>query len=136
LEEMPMKLREWMACLVAVACLMVAFGTTFAREEEKKPEVGKGSKFGHKTFEMKDGGKKEITLSFEADKEVTVTTTATKDSDVNMWVYEGKKEVGKDTSPGPKCKVTFTPKKDGNFTIKLTNKGSDTKVTLDVKVAK
>jgi hypothetical protein len=135
---MPMKLREWMTCVLAVACVLVAFGTTSAREEEKKekPKVIKGSDFGKKTFEIKDKGEKVFVVSFEADKEVTVTTDATKDTDVNLWVYSGKKEVGKDTSPGPKCKITFTPKKEGNFRLVVKNTGGENKVTMEVKIAK
>ena len=129
-----MKIREWMAG-VAVACLLVAFAAVRA-EEKKPPKVIKGSEFGKKTFEIKDKGEKVFHVSFEADKEVTVTTDGTKDTDVNLWVYEGKKEVGKDTSPGPKCKITFTPKKEGNFRLVVKNKGGENKVTLEVKVAK
>jgi len=45
--------------------------------------------------------------------------------------------VGKDTSPGPKCEVKFTPAKDGKFKLLVRNLGPGANnVTLEVKVAK
>jgi hypothetical protein len=45
--------------------------------------------------------------------------------------------VGKDTSPGPKCEVKFTPAQDGKFKLFVRNLGPGAnKVTLEVKVAK
>jgi len=57
---------------------------------------------------------------------------------VHLFIYsKDKKEVGKDTSPGPKCEVKFTPAKDGKFKLLVRNLGpGSNKVTLEVTVAK
>ena len=56
---------------------------------------------------------------------------------MHLFVYdEHKKIVGKDTSPGPKCEVKFTPAKHGKFKLLVRNSGGVNKVTLEVKVAK
>src|SRR5262245_1219485 len=124
--------RRGMAALfaLAVACA--------ARAGDVKPtDEGKGADFKGKTVEMKDKGEFAVLLAFAAGKEVTATTKATKDTDVNLYVYDADdKEVGKDTSPGPKCEVKFTPKKDGKYKLRVTNAGGANKVTLEVKVAK
>jgi len=60
---------------------------------------------------LKDKGAFAILLELPAGKEVTATTKGTKQTDVHLFVYDAdKKEVGKDTSPGPICEVKFTPK--------------------------
>jgi hypothetical protein len=86
---------------------------------------------------MKEKGEVAILLSFEAGKKVTVTTNGEKETDVNLYIHDkDKKEVGKDTSPGPKCEVKFTPKQDGKFKLLVRNLGPGAnKVTLEVKVA-
>ena len=67
----------------------------------------------------------------------TATTKGEKETDVNLFLYaEDKKDVDKDTSPGPKCEVKFTPAKDGKFKLLVKNSGVTTKVTVGVKVAK
>jgi hypothetical protein len=121
-----------LAVLVALAVLCGA------RAEDVKPtDEGKAADFKGKTVEMKDKGEFAILLAFSAGKAVTVTTKGTKETDVNLYVYDkGNKEVGKDTSPGPKCEVKFTPKKDGKYKLRVTNSGGANKVTLEVKVAK
>ena len=108
------------------------------RAAEVKPtDEGKGTEFKGKTVEMKDKGEFAILLAFPAGKEVTATTKGDKETDVHLFVYdEDKKEVGKDTSPGPKCEVKFTPAKDGKFKLLVRNSGGTNKVTLEVKVAK
>ena len=54
---------------------------------------------------MKDKGAFAILLELPAGKEVTATTKGTKQTDVHLFVYDAdKKEVGKDTSPGPKMR--------------------------------
>jgi hypothetical protein len=108
------------------------------RAEDTKPtDEGEGADFKGKTVEMKDKGEFAILLAFSADKEVTATTKGTKETDVHLFVYdENKKEVGKDTSPGPKCEVKFTPAKDGKYKLLVSNSGGTNKVTLEVKVAK
>jgi hypothetical protein len=109
------------------------------RAEDTKPtDEGEGADFKGKTVEMKDKGEFAILLAFSAGKEVTATTKGTNETDVHLFVYdENKKEVGKDTSPGPKCEVKFTSAKDGKFTFLVRNRGPGAnKVTLEVKVAK
>jgi hypothetical protein len=138
-KEMRMKVKNWLACVLAVACVMVALSAAAAREDksdDKPTDGGKGSAFKSKVYEMKDKGEVAVVLSFAAGKEVTVTTNGDKETDVNLFIYDGaKKEVGKDTSPGPKCEVKFTPKKAGKFKLLVKNSGGANKVTLEVKVA-
>ena len=131
-----MKVKNWVACVLAVAGGMVAMGAVVARAE-KPIEGGKGSAFKSKAYEMKEKGEVAVLLTFAAGKEVTVTTNGEKETDVHLFIHDGdKKEVGKDTSPGPKCEVKFTPKKDGTFKLLVKNNGpGGNKVTLGVKVA-
>ena len=108
------------------------------RADEAKPsDEGKAAEFKGKTFELKAKGEAAILLSCLAGKEVTATTKGDKETDVHLFVYsDDKKEVGKDTSPGPKCEVKFTPKKDGKYKLLVKNDGPGAnKVTLEVKVA-
>jgi hypothetical protein len=121
--------------LAALFALVVLCGV---RAGDAKPaDEGKGADFKGKTVEMKDKGEFAILLAFSAGKEVTATTKGAKETDVNLFVYdENKKEVGKDTSPGPKCEVKFTPAKDGKYKLLARNSGGTNKVTLEVKVAK
>jgi hypothetical protein len=105
--------------------------------DAKPTDEGKGADFKGKTVEMKDKGEFAILLAFSAGKEVTATTKGAKETDVHLFVYdESKKEVGKDTTPGPKCEVKFTPAKDGKYKFLVRNSGGPNKVTLEVKVAK
>jgi hypothetical protein len=135
-KEIRMKVQNWVACVLAVACAMVASGAAVARDDEPTDE-GNGSAFKSKAYEMKEKGEVAILLMFEAGKAVTVTTNADNNTDVHMFIYDGdKKEIGKDTSPGPKCDVKFTPKKDGKFKLLVKNNGPGAnKVKLEVKVA-
>ena len=121
-----------MAALFTLA--MLAGG----RAGDVKPtDEGKGADFKGKTVEMKDKGEFAILLAFSAGKEVTATTKGTMETDVHLFVYdENKKEVGKDTSPGPLCEVKFTPAKDGKYKLLVRNSGGSNSVTLEVKVAK
>jgi hypothetical protein len=122
-----------MATLVALAVLCAI------RAEEVKPgDEGKATEFKGKTFELKEKGEAAILLTCTAGKEITATTKGDKETDVHLFVYgEDQKEVGKDTSPGPKCEVKFTPAKDGKFKFLVRNLGPGAnKVTLDVKAAK
>ena len=115
---------------LAVVCVV--------RGDEVKPsDEGKAAEFKGKTFEMKAKDEAAILLTCTAGKEVTATTKGTKESDVHLFIYsDDKKEVGKDTSPGPNCLVKFTPAKgDDNFTFVIKNHGyGANKVTLKVKV--
>jgi hypothetical protein len=129
-----MKVKNVIACLVVVACVIVACGA--AAGDEKKAEVGKGSAFKSKTYDIPEKGEVTVVLSFEAGKEVTVTTRGDKETDVNLFV-KGKYFEAKDTSPGPACLVKFTPVKgDDKFTLTVKNDGRGAnEVTLTVKVA-
>jgi hypothetical protein len=131
-----MKVKNWVVYVLAVACAMVASSAAVA-QDEKATDEGKGSAFKSKAYEMKEKGEVAVLLTFEAGKAVTVTTNGDNETDVYMFVYDGeKKEVGKDTSPGPKCEVKFTPKKEGKFKLLVKNNGPGAnKVTLEVKVA-
>jgi hypothetical protein len=83
-----------------------------------------GAEFKGKKIEMKDKGEVAYLLSFTAGKEFEATADGTKDTDVNLYVYdEAGKEVGKDDSPGPKCSVKVTPAKDAKYKFVITNAG-------------
>jgi hypothetical protein len=135
-KEIWMKVKHWVACVLALACAIVASGAAVA-QDDKPIDGGKGSAFKSKAYEMKDNGEVAVLLTFAADKAVTVTTKGEKETDVHLFIYgEDKKEVGKDTSPGPKCEVKFTPNKEGTFKLLVKNHGPGAnKVTLEVKVA-
>jgi hypothetical protein len=117
---------------------MLALATLcFAREQHKATNLGSGAQFKGKTIEMKDKGEVAYVLSFRAGKEFEATTDGTKNTDVNLYVYDAAgKEVGKDDSPGPKSSVKVTPEKDGTYKFSITNNGGDNTVTFNVKVAK
>jgi hypothetical protein len=70
-------------------------------------------------------------------KVVAKLTGKNKDSDVDLFVFYGKKTVGKDTSPGPNGKVEFIAEDSGVYTITIHN---DSKVadvsTVEVRAAK
>src|SRR5579862_5468190 len=113
--------------LVTIAALFALTMVWAARAEDVKPtDEGKGADFKGKSVEMKDKDEFAILLAFSAGKEVVVTTKGEKETDVHLFVYdEDKKEVGKDTSPGPKCAVKFTPKKEGTFKLVTKNNGPE-----------
>jgi hypothetical protein len=95
-----------------------------AQENVKATNLGKGAEFKGKKIEMKDKGEVAYVLSFTAGKEFEATTDGTKDTDVNLYVYdEAGKEVGKDDSPGPKSSVKVTPAKDGKYKFVIKNAG-------------
>ena len=127
---------QHVGALLALFALAVFCGVR-AEEEVKPTDEGKGADFKGKTVEMKDKGAFAILLELPAGREVTATTKGTKETDVHLFVYDAdKKEVGKDTSPGPKCEVKFTPKKAGKFKLLVRNSGGTNTVTLEVKLAK
>jgi hypothetical protein len=107
-------------------------------DDVKPSDEGKAAEFKGKMFDLKEKGEAAILLTCSAGKEVTATTKGEKETDVHLFVYAAdSKEVGKDTSPGPKCEVKFTPAKDGTFKLLVRNLGPGTnKVTLAVTVAK
>ena len=95
-----------------------------ARDDVKPSDEGKAAEFKGKTVDLKEKGEFAIVLTCTAGKEVTATTKGDKETDVHLFIYaEDKKEVGKDTSPGPKCEVKFTPAKDGKFKLLVRNLG-------------
>jgi hypothetical protein len=126
-----------MARLMITASAVLAFATLCpAQENAKATNLGKGSQFKGKKIEMKDKGEVAYVLSFAAGKEFEATTDATKNTDVNLYVYDATgKEVGKDDSPGPKCSVKVTPEKDGKYKFVIKNAGGDNTVSFEVKVA-
>jgi hypothetical protein len=132
-----MKVKIWVACVVAVMGAVIVSGTTVG-QDLKPTDEGKGADFKSKKYDMKEKSDVAVLLSFAAGKEATVTTNGEKETDVHLFIYgEDKKEVGKDTSPGPKCEVKFTPKSDGKFLLLVRNLGPGANaVTLEVKVAK
>jgi hypothetical protein len=121
------------ASMVAMFALVTLTAT--GADEVKPIDGGKGSAFKSKTLEVKEKGEVAVVLSFEAGKEVTVTTSADKNVDVHLMV-KGMYYQAKDTSPGPACLVKFTPVKgDENFTLTVKNDSYGVnKVTLKVKV--
>jgi hypothetical protein len=128
--------KNWQVRVLAILFTLAVLCAVRA-EDAKLTDEGKGSDFKGKTVEMKDKGEFAVLLDFSAGKEVTATTKGDKETDVHLFVYDpNQKEVGKDTSPGPKCEVKFTPAKDGKYKLVVRNSGGTNKVTLQVKVAK
>jgi hypothetical protein len=127
----------------SITRLVIAAATVFAlaalrppHEHVKPTDLGKGAEFKGEKIEMKDKGEVAYLLSFTAGKEFEATTDGTKNTDVNLYVYdEAGNEVGKDDSPGPKCSVKVTPAKDGKYKFVIKNAGGDNTVTFEVKVA-
>jgi hypothetical protein len=122
----------------AMAALFTLAVLCSVRADDVKPsDEGTATEFKGKTFDLKEKGEVAILLTCAAGKEVTVTTKGEKETDVHLFVYnEGKKEVGKDTTPGPKCEVKFTPAEGGKFKLLVSNLGPGANtVTLEVKVA-
>jgi hypothetical protein len=124
--------------LVTAAAAVVALATMCPlRADVKSTDLGKGTEFKGKKIEMKDKGEIAYLLAFTAGKEFEATADGTKNTDVNLYVYDkAGKEVGKDDSPGPKCSVKVTPAKEGNYKFVIKNVGGDNTVTFKVKVAK
>jgi hypothetical protein len=127
-----------MTRLIIASAAVAALATLCLAQGNAKPtELGKGTAFKGKKIEMKDKGEVAYMLSFKAGKEFEATTDGTKNTDINLFVYdEAGKEVGKDDSPGPKSSVKVTPEKDGKYKFVITNAGGDNTVTFKVKVAK
>ena len=126
-----------MTALIIVAAAVSALGLRTAGEHVAAINLGNAAEFKGKTTEMKDKGKVAYVLSFKAGKEFEATTDGTKNTDVNLYVYDGAgKEVGKDDSPGPKCSVKVTPEKDGKYKFIISNTGGENTVTFKVTVAK
>jgi hypothetical protein len=127
------KIKLGRALVILFSVALISRGTMGA---VKPSDEGDGTKFSGKTVEMKGKSEFAVLLSFPAGKEVTATTDGEQNTDIHLFVYDsGKKEVGKDTSPGPKCEIKFTPAKQGKFKLLVKNLGGPNKVTLSVKVA-
>jgi len=130
--------------MISMTRLMIAASAVFAfampcsaQENVKATNLGKGAQFTGKKIEMKDKDEVAYVLSFTAGKEFEATADGTKNTDVNLYVYDATgKEVGKDDSPGPKCSVKVTPDKDGKYKFVIKNVGGNNTVTFEVKVAK
>ena len=126
-----------MTRLVTISVFVFVLATlSIAREHSNSTTLGNGADFKGKTIEMKDKGEVAYVLSFKAGKEFEAITDATKNTDVNLYVYnKAGKQVGKDDSPGPKSSVKVTPPKDGKYKFVIKNTGGDNTVTFAVKVA-
>ena len=135
-KEIRMKVKYWVASALALACTMAASGVA-ATLDDKPTDGSKGSAFKSAVFEMKQKAEVAVLLTCVAGREVIVTTNGDKETDVNLFIHDAdKNEVGKDTSPGPKCEVKFTPKTEGTYKLLVKNKGpGPNNVTLAVKVA-
>jgi hypothetical protein len=129
--------KNWRMCTLAVLFTLALLYGVRADDDVKPSDEGKVEEFKGKTLDLKEKGEAAILLTCTAGKEVTATTKGDKESDVHLFIYdEDKKEVGKDTSPGPKCEVKFTPAKDGKYKLLVRNLGPGAnKVTLEAKVA-
>jgi len=123
--------------IIAATAVFALTALRPAQENVKATNLGQGAQFKGKKIEMKDKGEVAYVLSFKAGKEFEATTDGTKNTDVNLYVYDATgQEVGKDDSPGPKCSVKVTPEKHGKYKFVITNAGGDNTVTFNVKVAK
>lgn len=123
--------------LVTVVAVLFAVATLYPAQHVKPTDLGRGAAFNGKKIEMRDKGEVAYLLSFTAGKEFEATTDGLKDTDVHLFVYDSSgAEVAKDDSPGPKCSVKVTPKKDGQYKFVIKNSGGDNTVTFNVKVAK
>ena len=127
-----------MTRLVTTAVAVFALAIVCSGQEHvKATNLGNGTQFKGTTIKMKDKGEVAYVLSFKAGKEFEATTDATKNTDVNLYVYDqAGKQVGKDDWPGPKSSVKVTPDKDGKYKFAITNAGGDNTVTFKVTVAK
>ena len=129
-------MRSMTRLMIAASVVLVLTALRPAHENVKATDLGEGAQFTGKKIEMKDKGAVAYILSFAAGKEFEAITDGTKNTDVNLYVYDATgKEVGKDESPGPKCSVKVTPEKDGKYKFVITNAGGNNTVTFEVKVA-
>jgi hypothetical protein len=134
--------KSWRVC-VLVALFAFALVCASRAQDAKPTDEGSATKFKGKTFDLKAPKKGKSTsaaiiLSFPAKRTATVTVESEKETDINLYVYDAdKKEVAKDDSPGPSCKLTFRPKEKGKFTLVVKNLGpGENKSTLKVTFKK
>jgi hypothetical protein len=127
----------WRVSVVAFLFGLVVLCSTRAGEA-KPTDEGKAEDFKGKSFTLKEKGEAAIILAFKGGKKYEVTVKSEKDTDVNLHVYDAdKKEVAKDVSPGPDCKLDLSPKEDCKLTLKVVNLGKgENKSTLKVKALK
>jgi hypothetical protein len=130
----------WRVCGLAVLCALMVLCVSQAQDDVKATDEGKAEDFKGKTFDLKEKGKAAIYLTFPAEQEATITVKSTGKPDVNLFVYQGKKdkEIAKDDSPGPDCSIALKGgKKDRKLKLVVVNLGpGETKSTLKVKVGK
>jgi len=136
-KENAMVWKNLYVCALAALFIPAVLIGSQAGDDVKPSDEGKAAEFKGKTFDLKEKGEAAILLTCTAGKVVTATTKGEKETDVHLFIYaQNKKEVGKDTSPGPKCEVKFTPAKDGKVKLLVRNLGpGSNKVTLEAKVA-
>jgi hypothetical protein len=132
-----MNINRLVARLVTAGAVVLAFAAVCsAQEHVKTTNLGSGAQFKGRETKIKDKGEIVYLLSFKTGKEFEATTDGTKNTDVNLFVYdEAGKQVGKDDSPGTKSSVKVTPDKDGNYKFVITNTGGEN-TTFKVTMAK
>ena len=129
--------KYWLVGVLACLVGLVALSGTRA-QDVKATDEGKAEDFKEKSYDVKEKGEVAILLAFKGGKKVSLVVKSDKNSDINLFVYDGaKKLVAKDDSPGPDCDLTFTPKADSKLTLVISNLGpGDNRSTLKVKVSK
>jgi hypothetical protein len=128
----------WQVGVLAVLfALVVLVGGQAQGGKTKTTDEGKAEDFKGKTFDLKEKGRAAIFLTFPADRRAVVTVKSKEKSDVNLIVYDGKKVVAKDDSPGPDCRVTFKPKEECKLRLVVINQGpGENSSTLKVSFPK
>jgi hypothetical protein len=123
--------------MTTTVALLALVALSPVQADVKATDMGSGAAFKGTKIKRKDKGEVAYTMSFKAGKQFEATADGTKNTDVNLFVYDKSgKEVGKDDSPGPKCSVKITPATEGTYKFVLKNTGGDNTVTFKVKVAK
>jgi hypothetical protein len=120
---MQMNRKIWPLCASVVLGVLLVLGT--ARAADPKPaDEGKAEDFKGKSYDLEEKAKTVIVLAFPADKVAVITVKGVKKTDVHLFIYDAAgKEVAKDDSPGPDCKVKLTPKEAGKYTLEIRNLG-------------
>jgi hypothetical protein len=135
--------RSWRRYIVSILFALVVFCGTRTREAKaedvkvddvKATDAGNAVDFKTKAFDLKEKGLAGVTLTFPAGKKASITVRSDKKTDVHLFVYDAaKKVVAKDTSPGPSCDLSFTPKEAGKYTLVVRNQGpGENRSTLKV----
>jgi hypothetical protein len=132
-----MRGKSWrVGVLVALFAFVVLAGVQ--AQGGKATDEGKAEEFKGKTFDLQAKGRAAIILAFSAGKRAVVTVKSKEKTDVNLFVLDAdKKVVAKDDSPGPDCRVTFTPKEDCKLRLVVINLGpGENSSTLKVSFGK